>query len=159
KRPTRPAAALMVKKLLFKGTKTLVGQEARPIDYQQEFAPGVNVILIEQNLVGKSSILKTIKFALTGDHEEYDQAVREWIKEVWLQFSLGTRHFTVLLAEKEDAWRGLLVSGTEERPFDEVVEGLERKDQVWVNLEKIREGLAAFFFHEYSLGTLGWTTT
>jgi len=157
KRSSRPAPVLMVKKLLFKGTKTLAGQDTKPIDYQQEFAPGVNIILIEQNLVGKSSILKTIKFALTGDHEEYDQAVREWIKEIWLQFSLGTRDFTVLLAEKEDAWHGLLVSRTEDRPFDEVVEALPRKDQVWVTLEKIREGLAAFFSNEYSLGTLGWT--
>jgi hypothetical protein len=33
-----------------------------PIDYDQKFAPGVNIILIEKNLVGKSSILKTIKF-------------------------------------------------------------------------------------------------
>ena len=159
KRPSRPVPVLMVKKLLFKGTKTLAGQAPRPIDYQQEFAPGVNIILIEQNLVGKSSILKTIKFALTGDHEEYDQAVREWIKEVWLQFSLGTRHFTVLLAEKEDAWHGLLVSGAEDRSFDDVAESLPRKDQAWVTLERIREGLAAFFSNEYALGTLGWTIT
>lgn len=157
KRPSRPAPALLIKKLRFKGIKTLTGHEPKPIDYEQQFLPGVNIILIERNLVGKSSILKTIKFALTGDHDEYDQAVREWIKEIWLQFSLGNRSFTVMLAEKETAWHGLLVSGTEDRPFDEVVEDLPRKDQVWVTLEKIREGLAAFFSHEYSLGTLGWT--
>ena len=149
----------MVKKLLFKGTKKLAGQIPRRSTTSRSSAPGVNIILIERNLVGKSSILKTIKFALTGDREEYDQAVREWINEVWLQFSLGGRHFTVVLAEKGDAWHGVLLSGEEVRPLDEVVAGLPRQDQVWDNLEKIREGLAAFFFNEYSLATLGWTIT
>ncbi len=159
KRPTRPAPVLMVKRLMFKGMKTLVGQEPIPIDYAQEFAPGVNVILIERNLVGKSSILKTIKFALTGDHEEYDRAVREWIKEVWLQFSLGTRPFTVILAERNGAWHGLLVPGEECRPYDQVFEDLPRKDTEWAGLERIREGLARFFFREYSLASLGWSNS
>jgi predicted ATP-dependent endonuclease of OLD family len=42
----------------------------------------VNALVIEDNLVGKSSVLKTIKFALTGNDDEYDQEVRRWITDV-----------------------------------------------------------------------------
>jgi hypothetical protein len=71
-RPTRKVPRLVIRWLRFTGTKKPTGKKPDPIDYTREFAPGVNVILIEDNLVGKSSILKTIKFALTSDDEDYD---------------------------------------------------------------------------------------
>jgi hypothetical protein len=156
-RPARPVPALKVRRLLFRGTKTLSGHPPVPIQYDQAFAAGVNVILIEHNLVGKSSILKTIKFALTGDHDEYDRAVRDWIKEVWLQFTLDSKAFTMLLAERDGKWHAVLVPNAEERPLEDVVVELPRQDHHWVGLERIRQGLAEFFFREYSLASLGWT--
>ena len=157
-RPFRPVPHLMVRRLLFKGEKKLAGQVPSSIDYDQTFQPGVNVILMaDRNLVGKSSILKTIKFALTGDNEEYDKDVKAWIKEIWLQFSLGARELTVVLANREDDWHGVIAAGKESRPLEEVVETLPRKDQHHVGLPAIREALAKLFFREYSLSSLGWT--
>src|SRR5579875_3539347 len=71
------APQLQIRHLRFTGTKHLHGQEEFiPIAYDQTFAPGVNVVLIEANEVGKSSIWKTIKFALTADSSDYDADVR-----------------------------------------------------------------------------------
>lgn len=157
-RPSRPVPHLTVCRLRFKGEKKLAGKDPAPIDYDQTFRPGVNVILMaDRNLVGKSSILKTIKFALTGDDEEYDKDVKGWIKEIWLEFSLGARELTVVLAHREDDWHGVIAAGRESRPLEKVVAELPRKDQHHVGLPAIQEALAKLFFREYSLSSLGWT--
>jgi hypothetical protein len=155
-RPSRPVPHLRVNRLRFKGEKRL-GGKPELIDYDQKFAPGVNVILIEKNLVGKSSILKTIKFALTGDNDDFDKDVKNWIKEVWLEFSLGAREFTMVLAYVEEDWQCVLATGKENRPLSEVVESLTRKDQHHIGLPAIQQALGALFFREYSLAALGWT--
>lgn len=155
-RSSRPVPHLMVNRLRFKGEKRLSGKP-EPIDYDQKFAPGVNVILIEKNLVGKSSILKIIKFALTGDNDDFDKDVKTWIKAIWLEFSLGARDFTVVLAYVEDDWQCVLATGKESGPLSEVVESLTRKDQHHIGLPAIQQALAELFFREYSLAVLGWT--
>jgi hypothetical protein len=53
-----------------------------PVAYDQAFAPGVIVLLVEDNLVGKSSVFKTIKFALTGDDTTTMATSRSWIRGV-----------------------------------------------------------------------------
>jgi hypothetical protein len=157
-KPSRPVPHLLVRRLRFKGEKRLAGQDPSLINYDQSFFPGVNLILMaDRNMVGKSSILKTIKFALTGDNEDYDKDVKGWIKEIWLEFSLGAREFTVILAHREDDWHGVIATASESRTLEEVVERLPRKDQHHVGLPAIQEALAQLFFREYSLSSLGWT--
>src|SRR5699024_6711354 len=90
--------------------------------YDQAFAPGVNVICVPDNEVGKSSILKTIKYALTGDNGDYDADVRLWITDVWLAFTLDVQEFTVLLSTRDGGPRALLVPSEEFRPIETLAE-------------------------------------
>ena len=77
------APQLQVTRLRFTGVKHLRGHdEPQPMAYDQRFLSGVNVLLIEKNSVGKSSVWKTIKFALTGDERDIDADVWSWIHHV-----------------------------------------------------------------------------
>ncbi len=156
-RPSRQVPRLVVRRLRFRGTKRLSGQKPSAIDYDQPFATGVNVILIQDNLVGKSSILKTIKFALTGDDGEYDTEVRDWIREIWLEFTLDDREYTVLLARRDDGLHGMLVPGRKECPIEEVP--AEESGLGFYNKgpQEIQAGLRDFFVHEFCLASIGWT--
>jgi hypothetical protein len=156
-RPSRQVPRLVVRRLRFSGTKRPSGQEPSAIDYDQQFATGVNVILIEDNLVGKSSILKTIKFALTGDDEDYDADVREWIREIWLEFTLDEREYTILLARRDDGLHGMLVPGRKECPIEEVPGSESAIGFYNKGSEEIQAGLRDFFIHEFCLASLGWT--
>jgi hypothetical protein len=154
-KPARKVPRLMLNRLRFKGIKT-IDEVSTPIDYDQPFDTGVNVVVIEDNLVGKSSILKTIKFALTGSDEEYDQSVREWIREIWLEFSLDDRRYTMMLARREDGLHGRLVPGQyscqiEEVPKKDTTEGFYHRGE-----EEMQQALDSFFVHEFGLESLGW---
>jgi len=154
-KPAKKVPRLMVNRLRFRGAKT-VGEVSTPIDYDRPFDTGVNVVLIEDNLVGKSSILKTIKFALTGCDDEYDQAVREWIQEIWLEFSLDDRRYTVLLARREDGLRGRLAPGQHSCPIEQVPKKDAAKGFYHRGEEEIQQALDSFFVHEFGLAALGW---
>jgi hypothetical protein len=156
-RPSLKVPRLVVRWLRFTGTKTPTDKKTSPIDYAREFAPGVNVILIEDNLVGKSTILKTIKFALTGDDGDYDDDVKGWIKDVWLRFTLDDREFTVLLARREDGLHGALVPGKKEDPIEDLPAGESSVGFRCKGAEDIQAELRNFFVHEFKLASVGWT--
>jgi hypothetical protein len=156
-RSSRKVPRLVVRWLRFTGTKQPTGKKPTAVEYAREFAPGVNVILIEDNLVGKSSILKTIKFALTGDDQDYDEDVREWIKDVWLRFTLDEREFTILLARREDGLQGMLVSGRKECPIENVPAAESSVGFHCKGADEIQAELKNFFIQEYRLASLGWT--
>ncbi len=154
--PRLPSPRLRVVRLTFTGTKCLTGGQPQPFRYDQRFAPGVNVVLIPDNDVGKSSILKTIKYALTGDDGDFDQDVKSWIRNVWLQFSLDDATYTVHLAKEEAGLRAYLVLGAEER-------GLEAQATMPGLLhamsggDEIGDVLHRFFFQRLALSHVGWT--
>jgi hypothetical protein len=154
-RPTRKVPRLMIRRLRFRGTKRIDAVET-PIDYDQPFETGVNALVIEDNLVGKSSVLKTIKFALTGNDEEYDQEVRQWITEIWLEFSLDERVYTVLLARREDGLHCRLVLGSHSCPIDKVPKASASKGFYHRGAEEVQQALESFFVHEFGLASLGW---
>lgn len=154
-KPNRKVPRLLIRLLKFKGTKTLDGVNS-PIDYEQPFQMGVNVLVIEDNLVGKSSILKTIKFALTGNDEEYDQEVRRWITDIWLQFSLDDRPYTVLLARREDGLHGRLAPGDHDCPIEKVPKASAAKGFYHRGETEVQQALESFFVREFGLASLGW---
>ena len=153
--PTRKVPRLMIRRLRFKGTKTLDGLETA-IDYDQPFETGVNALVIEDNLIGKSSVLKTIKFALTGNDEEYDQEVRRWITEIWLEFTLDDSPYTILLARREDGLHGRLAPGDHSCPIDKVPKASASKGFYHRGEEEVQKALESFFVHEFGLASLGW---
>lgn len=156
-RPSQKVPRLVVRWLRFTGTKTPTGKKASAIDYTRTFAPGVNVVVIEDNLVGKSTILKTIKFALTGDDGDYDDDVKGWIKDIWLRFTLDDREFTILLARREDGLHGALVPGEKDCVIEDIPAGESSIGFRCKGAEDIQEELRSFFIHEFKLATMGWT--
>lgn len=154
--PRLPAPHLQVKRLIFTGIKHLIGGEPQPFRYDQHFAPGVNVILIPDNDVGKSSILKTIKFGLTGDDSDFDQDVKSWIRNIWLQFSLDEAIFTIHIAREETSVEAYLVLGAEERGLD-AQSSMPGLVQTMSGGEEISNAMHRFFFLRLGLSHVGWT--
>ncbi|AMV24003.1 hypothetical protein VT84_06380 [Gemmata sp. SH-PL17] len=154
-RSTRKVPRLLVRRLKFVGTKVLKDVTS-PIDYDQEFQSGVNALVIEDNLVGKSSVLKTIKFALTGSYDEYDQEVRKWITDIWLQFSLDDRRYTVLLGWRKEELRCVLVPEDHTCLMEDVPKAVIRKGFQQSGDEEVQAALGAFFVNEFELAALGW---
>ncbi len=153
------APQLQVRRLRFTGAKHLHGQEETiPIDYDQTFAPGVNVVLIEANEVGKSSIWKSIKFALTGDGSDYDADVRSWITNIWLTFTLNDQPYTVILSRDNAALRAILVPGEENRLLEEAASATSILFDA-IGTENVKAELQHFFFNRLGLTELSWTQT
>lgn len=151
------APQLLVRRLRFTGTKHFHDQDQPiPIDYEQSFAHGVNVILIEANEVGKSSIWKTIKFALTGDDGDYDADVRSWITNIWLTFTLADQPYTVILARQDETVHAILVPGEESRALD-VARAATSVIFEETGAEAIKAQLQHFFFNRLGLTQLAWT--
>lgn len=149
------APRLCIHRLHFTGEKRLRDEPIKPINYDQSFASGVNVILIPDNDVGKSSIMKTIKFALTGDNSDYDADVRKWITAIWLVFALDQRVYTVLLEITDDEIHTVLVPGEELRPIAEVIETVPFIFSV-TGADQVKASLKEFFFQNLGLTTLSW---
>jgi len=157
RRPVRRSPSLRIRRLRFAGQKHLREQPTEPFVYDQTFAPGVNVICITDNEVGKSSILKTIKYALTGDSSDYDADVRSWITDVWLAFTLDRQEFTVLLSTRDSGPRALLVPSEEFRPIETLAEETTLAIIDVSGADAIKAELQRFFFQRLGLGELSWT--
>jgi len=158
-RRARRVPYLHVSRLRFGGIKRIDGVDT-PYVYDELFGTGVNVVLIPRNEAGKSSILKTIKFALTGDDGDYDSDVRRWISDIWLTFALDAQPFTIGLSRTDAGLRAALVSGKNLCALDEMTdteEGVLLFDVT--GAEQVRSELQRFFFARLGLSELSWTAT
>lgn len=154
-RSPKPAPRLVVKRLRFSGEKLLSGSEApQAIQYDQHFHGGVNVLLVPRNDVGKSSIMKTLKFALTGDNSDYDSDVRDWIKNIWVTFTLDDAPYTVLI-QQSSTLEAALIAGEVDCPFEEA-----EKYPLMVHANgagAFQAEMQSFFFKRLGLSALSWT--
>lgn len=151
------APRLVIERLIFEGEKQLRNESgSQPIRYDQRFESGVNILLVPDNSVGKSSVMKTIKFALTGDDSDYDLEVKSWIHRIWLQFSIGTDHFTIYIDRTAEKLRGILVFGEEERRLETLS---ERANYFFdaVGHDNLQARLQQFFFERFQIKSLHWT--
>lgn len=158
--PPAPAPCqLRLIRLVIQGTKILDGEpEPIPIAYSQGFALGVNVILIADNDVGKSSILKTIKFALTGDNGDYDADVKKWITYIRLQFMLDGEPLTISISCRPDPGDHLAVlyRGENAEPPEDMSTA-EQVIFVAADRQELEDSLRRFFFGKVGLRRLAWT--
>lgn len=154
---THPTPRLRVQRLRFVGEKTFKDGAHAPIAYDQTFQPGVNVLLVQDNFVGKSTVFKTIKFALTGDDTDYDSDVRSWIQAVWLHFTIGDAAHTIHLQREGDRLAGYIAAGYSNTSYLD----LEVSSVVTIARmsggEAVRDGLHQFFLDRFGLAQLGWT--
>lgn len=92
--------SLKLNVLSFSGTKTHQGEEPKPFEVSFEFPEGLFAIASEQNLAGKSSVLKICRWALSG-HSHLDEDVRRWLEHVNLDFTVDNSRYRVTVDCKD----------------------------------------------------------
>jgi len=143
---------LMINRLIFSGNKQIEPEILKSFRYDQTFTQGVN-LLVAKNNVGKSSVMKTVKFALTGDDSAYDSDVKSWIERIWLQFSLGQDSFTIYIFGDQKFRRAILVLDHEDRCLEDLPEIPKIFFDVQGN-EAIQNRLQQFFFERLGIESL-----
>jgi hypothetical protein len=87
--PISTGKKLMIKRLFFSGKKS----NGDAIHFDESFDNGLNVIIAD-NLKGKSSLFKIMKFALTGENSlKHD--IKKWITAITLDFDICEREYAV----------------------------------------------------------------
>lgn len=116
--PTAAApVSLQITRLAFSGTKRREGRDDEPIEFEQSFDTDFWVITSEGNLVGKSTILRVIQWAMTGREGDLTADVRSWITRVELEGVIGADAFTIRFDNDDGTVEGALAAGIE-TPFD-----------------------------------------
>jgi len=153
--PTSSGKYLHLNRLIFSGKK-ISGEEFK---YDQKFSSGIN-LWIADNMKGKSTIFKIIKYALTGA-DSIKPDIRKWIEEIILEFQIGKAVFTIYI-NKSGRDSGALYS------FD-IAKFLElRGNQKLDTIEKekefdfksktqLEEKLQEFFFEHFAFYVLKYT--
>ncbi len=93
--PRSVGKRLLIHTVEFSGIKT--GGQA--FHYQKTLHSGLN-LWVGDNLVGKSSVFKVIKFAIAG-RNSLSIDVSSWLREIWVEFSIGAQNFTSHIYKKE----------------------------------------------------------
>lgn len=154
--PISTGKRLVLDQISFWGKKS--GGDGQPyndanISYSQKIATGVN-IWVADNLKGKSSIFKIIKFALTG-RNKIKSNIKKWIHHILLTFSINERNYTIYL-DTEKSLKGTLFNGTIN---DIGLIGLHSDDVIFTATSetKYEKQIEDFFFNQFSYYSLKWT--
>lgn len=123
------------------------------IDFKQKIETGVN-IWIADNLKGKSSVLKILKYALTGKNS-LKPNIKKWIEHIIVNFKIGTKHYTVYL-NSEGRLKACLLNGE----FQNISDIEKNKDEFIIQAKsesEYQEKIQDFFFKQFSYYSLKWT--
>lgn len=153
--PLSVGKGLKVISIAFSGSKT-IGAEPESFTYERKFTDGV-YLWVGDNLVGKSSIFKVIKLALTGS-KSLKRDVETWINEIWLEFGLGTKVYTVHIVKgAQGNYQFQLKNG--EKSQAEQVESDEGDMTTLFDggIGAYEEYMQGFFFRELDYYALQWT--
>lgn len=150
---TMPSGAhLELSKLRLLGNKTK-NTEGK-FKYERNFYPGINT-LISDNLKGKSSILKCVKFALTGK-DSLKKDVSNWIEHILLEFKVGEVTYTSYIDNSGNRARAKLYRANiaqydagEIHDIDCVFDALSKEDLAC----KCED----FFYKQLGVTSLKWT--
>jgi hypothetical protein len=154
--PVSTGKRLILTYLSFRGVKTSVDgydYSGQQIDYRQEILEGVN-IWIADNLKGKSSIFKIVKYALTGN-SSIKQNVKKWIHEIILNFKISEKDYTIILTA-EKRLKGALYNGSF-KTSDEL--NKLNPDPIFsaTSETQYQEEIQSFYFQQFSYYGLKWT--
>lgn len=151
--PKSQGKILSINELIFSGIKS--NQET--FSYQRKFQKGINT-WIADNLKGKSTIFKIIKYCLTGDNT-IKKAIKEWFKDFLLEFSLASDTFTVHIDASAPRVKCALYKFTIEE-FTKLKEddklNLTNPNTIFTasSEKEFTEKIEDFFFNELSFYTL-----
>lgn len=147
--PMSIGKSLILRNIAFKGEK----DNGDKIDFYQEINEGINIWFADNNK-GKSSILKIIKYALTGVNS-LKKNIKSWIDEILLNFNIGNKDYSIYLNTE----------GRLKAKFFNV-KILNLKEYAEVSKEPIfevrsdtdfKEKMEKFFFNQFSYYSLKWT--
>ena len=136
----------------------LVGKKSQdPNDkfkYEKKFYPGIN-ILISDNLKGKSTILKSIKFALSG-RNKMKKDVSSWIDYIFLEFKVGSVSYTSYIDKSGSRIKAQLY-----RTTISAYDGQETRDIDLIfdasSLDELESLFEKFFYAKLGVSSLRWT--
>src|SRR5690554_6855476 len=121
------------------------------IDFTLPFKSGVNM-LIADNLKGKSSIFKVIKYALTGSNS-LKANIKKWIHFAFVNFSISDKKYTAYLDLSKRSLTAYLFNG-----FISSVEELETYSEEIIfeaNSETTyQDRMNDFFFNQFTYYSL-----
>lgn len=155
--PLSTGKRLEVNYVSFTGKKTTEETQdfsGDAIDYSQDIYSGVN-IWVADNLKGKSSIFKIIKFALTGD-DSLKSNISKWIDHILVVFSINDKKYTVYINNsKRQINAALYNKEIKSYPAD----GEYAEEELFVSTSKddFQSQLKDFFFHQFDYYSLRWT--
>ena len=72
---------------MFRGQKWEANKEPTPFEYRRVLMPGLNA-WIAGNSTGKSTILKTLLWAITGEKPNFKSDVLEWLRDVYVEIEI-----------------------------------------------------------------------
>jgi len=155
--PLSTGKKLLINQITFYGKKITEQEQdysGRIINYQQEIANGVN-IWIADNFKGKSSILKIIKYALTGSNS-IKQNIKKWLTHIILNFSISDKEFTIYLNTERRTLVGSLFNGRMNNV--DAINQIENEPIFEASGESEYQNLIEeFFFKQFSYYSLRWT--
>lgn len=154
--PLSTGKRLLVNYISFIGKKENDGSQNfdhGEIDYKQDIYSGVNM-WVADNLKGKSSIFKIIKFALTGS-DSLKPNISRWIDQILVVFSINDKRYTVHIDNAKRIKATLYNKEIKSYPLKN--EHLE--DLLFVSSSKadFEKQIQNFFFKQLDYYSLRWT--
>lgn len=155
--PISTGKILTINKVRLFGKKEISENQiysGKEIDFTLPLESGVN-ILIADNLKGKSSIFKIIKFALTGTNS-LKPNVRKWISHTFVNFSINSNKYTVYLDLSKRSLYACLSNGS----FSSLAEIEELSKDILFDATSetsYQDLINDFFFKQFDYYSLKWT--
>lgn len=148
--PISTGKRLLLTKISIKGQKS----NGEVIDFILPIQSGVNLIIAD-NFKGKSSLLKMIQLALTGNNKLKND-VKKWIHSINLGFKINEKNYSAIIKFENSRMKGSLYS----QIIDEVNDIDQNKyDPVFEanGVNDYEQNIQDFFFKQFSYYSLKWT--
>jgi hypothetical protein len=124
------------------------------VEYERFPSSGVN-LWIGENLVGKSSIFKLVKLAITG-RKSVDKSIMKWIHELWVEFTLGYETYTVYIHRKSNNFVFNFYKLDREQLTAANEEEHKAARAYYGSMEGYAAFLEEFFFEQFSYYPMQW---
>lgn len=148
-----PQKRLVITRVKFNGL-----HDEKPVTFDRTFGEGVNMILAD-NLKGKSSVFKIIKYGLTGD-DDIARDIKSWIKNIYVEFYLktdvGAKKLTSFLNFDKARTQGAYYNLEIDEIIDKEIDPRKRIFDA-DNDKTFRALVQDFFFKEFDFYHLNWT--
>lgn len=148
---------LIVEHIQISGEKTTQpAHDQEPFTYSRKLGPGLWA-WVGPNGTGKSTILNCVIWALTGSDSGIPKRTRTWLREVIVQFSIGSEQFTsrvVRAAEGQNVTGGLYKGAV---TAHQINFGLAETVVLFHTRDEMREVIDTFFMQRLGISSLRWT--